>query len=157
MKPVLPVLSAVLLAGACAAPLSIYYRPGVSVSRMQTETTNCQVAALKDAPVANQVRQRPPVYFPGRQYCNAGGGCWYAPGYWVDGGIYTVDVNRDLRNQVEAQCMAKKGYRPVSLPNCSANVKAAAPPAATSTLPQISQNSCVIRYDNGSWQIVTPG
>jgi len=72
MKPVVPLLIAGLMLAACA-PLSIYYRSGVSVARMQTDQINCEVRALKDAPVANQIRQRPPVYFPGRQICHAGG------------------------------------------------------------------------------------
>ncbi|MBJ6371563.1 hypothetical protein [Sedimentitalea arenosa] len=140
---------------ACDTGLSTYYRPGVSVSRMQTETTRCEVAALKDAPVANQVRQRPPIFYPGTQYCNSAG-CYYRPGYWVDGGFYTEDVNRGLRARVLDLCMAEKGFQPVSLPACSAAVTAAAPMQATRTLPQLTSASCVIRYDDGSWQVVNP-
>lgn len=140
---------------ACDTGLSTYYRSGVSVSRMQTETTRCEVAALKDAPVANQIRQRAPIYFPGSQYCGANG-CYYRPGYWVDGGIYTVDVNSNLRARVLDMCMAQKGYQPVSLPACSAAVAKAAPPRATTTLPTLSETSCVIRYEGDAWQIVTP-
>lgn len=139
---------------ACDTSLSTYYQSGVSVSRMQTDTTRCEVQALKEAPVANQVRQRPPIYFPGSQYCGPGG-CYYRPGYWVDGGIYTVDVNADLRGRVQDLCMAQKGYQPVNLPACSVSVAAAAPPRATTTLPRLTENSCVVRYDDGSWQIVT--
>ena len=154
MKPFMP-LSGFFLALAACAPLSIYYRPGVSVSRMQTDQTNCQVSALAKAPVANQMRQRPPVYFPGQQYCTASG-CYSGPGYWVNGGYYTVDVNSDLRNRVEAQCMGAKGYQPVSLPLCSPGIKSSVAPAQTQTLPPLSEQSCSIRYDDGSWQIVTP-
>lgn len=136
-------------------PLSIYYKPGVAVSRMQTDTLNCEVKALNDAPVANQIRQRPPVYYPGRQYCS-GGNCTYRAGYWVSGGFYTVDVNASLRSRVEDQCMAQIGYQPVRLPRCSAGVAAQVPTAATRTLPQLTENSCSIINDDGTWQIVTP-
>lgn len=154
MKLLFRIIVAGLALGACG-PLTLYYRPGVSVSRMQTDTTRCEVAALKDAPVANQIRQRPPIYFPGQQYCGPKG-CVYRPGYWVDGGYYTVDVNRDLRSRVLDLCMAEKGYQPVSVPRCSPAVTAAAPQIPTRTLPALAENSCSIQYDDGTWQIVTP-
>lgn len=143
------------LALAACGPLSIYYRPGVSVARMQTDQINCEVRALKDAPVANQIRQRPPIYFPGTRYCNAGR-CYVTAGYWASGGIYTVDVNADLRGRVQDQCMAQKGYQPVSVPRCSSSVSNVAPPRQTKTLPKLTESACAIRYEDGSWQIVNP-
>lgn len=154
MKTLMRIIVAGLVVGACG-PLSLYYKPGVQVTRMQSDATRCEVEALRDAPVANQIRQRPPIYFPGNRYCT-GNGCYYNPGYWADGGLYSVDLNQDLRRRVLDMCMAKKGYQPISIPRCSANVASVAPRAATSTLPALSQTSCAIRYDDGSWQIVTP-
>jgi hypothetical protein len=153
MKPVLKIIPALLLLAACG-PMSIYYRPGVSVTRMQNDTTNCQVAALKDAPVATQIRQRPPIFFPGRNICNASGDCYVTPGYWADGGIYTVDTNQDLRNRVLDMCMAKKGYQPVTLPACPSSAKNSVPAVATTKLPTLTSKSCVIRYNDDNWQIV---
>ena len=149
-------ISGFALALAACAPLSIYYRPGVPVARMQTDTTQCEVQALREAPVANQIRQRPPIYYPGTQYCDASGACVTRPGYWVDGGFYTVDVNRDLRARVQDLCMAKKGYQPVSLPNCPVTLARSVAPDRTRILPALTEDSCAIRYDDGSWQIVTP-
>ncbi len=140
---------------ACDNSLSTYYRPGVSVNRLNTDTTRCEVKALQDAPIANQVRQRPPIYIPGQRYCTASG-CYYGPGYWVGGGYYTVDLNQGLRGRVMELCMAQKGYQPVQFPRCSSAVSKAAPATPTRTLPKISENSCAIKYDDGSWQIVTP-
>ena len=156
MKPALYMLLTGAMLTACG-PLTLFYKPGVSVTQMQDDTTRCEVEALRDAPVANQVRQRPPIYFPGQRFCNSMGQCGYTQGYWVQGSVYTVDVNRDLRARVTDMCMARKGYQPVSLPPCSQSVAAAAPAQATTRLPQIEPNSCVIRYDSGNWQIVTPG
>ncbi len=156
MKTILPALICLLTLSACG-PLSLYYREGESVARMQTETTNCQVQALKDAPVANQVRQSPPVYWPGRTYCDGRGRCYRNPGWWEPGRIYTVDVNQGLRNKVEAQCMAQKGYRPVSLPPCKQGVKSRVAPARTTTLPPLSTESCFVKFEDGSFQIITPG
>ncbi len=152
-----PALSALLLLAACATPLSIYYRPGVSVARMQTDQTRCQVSALRDAPVASQIRQRPPIYVPGRRVCDASGVCYTEPGYWVEGAIYTVDPNADLRARLETMCMAAKGYQPVSIPACPGAIAQAAAPARTRQLPTLSENSCAIRNQDGSWQIVTRG
>ena len=156
MSKTLKLLTLCALLVGCA-PLSIYYRPGVSVAQLQTDTTNCQVQALRDAPVANQIRRAPPVYYPGERVCNSEGKCLTRPGYWVDGQIYTVDVNEGLRARVETQCMAQKGYIPASIPPCSQEIANSFPPAATTTLPQLTPNSCVIRNRSGSWQIVNPG
>lgn len=143
------------LALAACAPLTLYHRPGASVARMQTDQLNCEVRALKDAPVASEIRQRPPVFFPGRQICN-GLDCFYRPGYWLDGGIYTVDVNQDLRGRVQDRCMAQSGYQPVTVALCNAAVKSAVTPGQTRTLPTLTPTACSIRYDDGSWQIVNP-
>ncbi|MEM1004092.1 MAG: hypothetical protein AAF496_10955 [Pseudomonadota bacterium] len=156
MKTLLRLLVPLMVLSACG-PLSLYYREGASVSRMQTETTQCQVAALKQAPVANQVRQGPPIYRPGRTYCDGRGRCYRDGGWWQPGQIYTVDVNQTLRNQVEAQCMAQKGYRPISLPPCRQNVKSGVPATRTTTLPPLGTESCFVRFDDGSFQIITPG
>lgn len=156
MKSNLKFLPALLLLAACG-PMSIYYRPGVSVTRMQNDTTKCEVAALKDAPVATQVRQRPPIFFPGRRICNGSGNCYMSPGYWADGGIYTIDTNQDLRNRVLDMCMTNKGYQPVSIPACPDSFRNKVLPTATTQLPTLTSNSCVIRYNDGQWQIVNRG
>ncbi|TDE38360.1 hypothetical protein [Antarcticimicrobium sediminis] len=153
MKPIAPLICVALLLATCA-PMSLYYRPGVSVARMQTDTTRCEVRALKQAPVATQIRQYPPTFVPGVRHCNAKGECWTRPGHWVDGAIYSVDVNSGLRARVMQLCMSEKGYDPVSLPICPVEVRKATPPGVTTVLPRLSKNACVIRNQDGSWQIV---
>jgi hypothetical protein len=135
-------------------PLSIYYREGVSVSRLERDTLNCEVSALKAAPVANQTIVEPPRWVAPRQVCDGNGVCHTQPGYFIPGETYIVDVNRSLRKKVEQQCMADKNYTPVKIPACSEGIKRAAPARATSTLPALSPQSCVIRYEGGSYQIV---
>jgi hypothetical protein len=153
VRPIVSVSILVVL-GACATPLEIYYKPGASVSRMQTDTTRCDVAALRDAPVANQVRQEPGYFIPGVRRCNGAGQCWTEGGYWRQGRVYTVDVNAPLRQRVTDQCMGAKGYQRTKVPACSQSVIDAAPPMATQTLPRLTPNSCVIKNEGGSWQIV---
>ena len=145
-----------LCALVACGPVSTYYKPGVSVSRLDTDRTNCQVSALSKAPVANQIRREPPVFVQGRLICNKRGQCARQPGYWIDGDIYTVDVNAGLRDQVTDMCMAEKGYEPVSIPRCSQNVVQAAQPRQTVTLPTLTASSCVIPYKDGRFQIVNP-
>lgn len=151
----IPSLLFVGLSG-CDTSLTTFYKPGVAVSRMQNDQTTCEVQALKDAPVANEVRQRAPVFYPGRQVCNSSGQCWTNPGYWVPGGFYTVDVNTDLRNRVVDMCMAGKGYEPVTIPACAPQVKSAVAPRQTTALPTLGPTTCVIKYPDKSWQIVSP-
>ncbi len=143
-----------LALGACATPLELYYKPGADVTRMQTEETKCEVAALRDAPVASQVRQDPGLYVPGYRSCNGAGNCTYYPGFWRPGRVYSVDVNAPLRLRLMDQCMAAKGYQRTQIPQCSQSVAGSIAPAATRTMPALSANSCAIRNEGGSWQIV---
>lgn len=137
--------------------LSLYHKAGVSVQRMQSDEIGCEVKALRDAPVRTVVRRTPATWIPARKICDSAGNCHTRGGYWEPGQIYTEDVNRDLRRRVEGLCMARLGYRPVTLPACSQAVRRAAPPGATTRLPRISERSCVIRdRQAGTWQIVTP-
>ncbi|MBI6629042.1 hypothetical protein [Pontibaca salina] len=150
------ILAVFALGLSACAPLSIYHRPGVSVPQMQMDRTECEVSALRDAPVATRIRQNPPIFEPPRQFCNARGDCVIRPGYWRQGAVYTEDVNLGLRSRLQNICMGKRGYQQVTLPRCSATVAAAAPRTPTRTLPALAPESCAIRYDDGSWQIVTP-
>jgi len=123
---------------------------------MQTDSLTCETKALKDAPVANEIRQSAPIFYPGGQYCN-GSNCYFRPGYWVQGNIYTVDTNRGLRQRITQSCMATQGYQLVELQLCNPSVANAAGLGQTTRLPQLSENSCAIRNKDGSFQIVEPG
>lgn len=176
----LMIFSIGMLGLAACGPLPVYYRADTAFGQQQTDELACAVKALKEAPVANEIRQRPPVYYPGGQYCS-GGNCWTRPGYWVDGGIYTVDVNEGLRSRLEQSCMAQKGYQRLELPRCSkeeiATYSTPAGPAASGTglsgsvrsgtgqssvqksgrnSPVLTQQSCVVRLKDGSTRILSP-
>lgn len=137
---------ALLLGAAACGPVPVYYRQGAEVSRLQTDELACQTQALKDAPVANEIRQRPPVFYPGRKVCH-GGNCYYHPGYWVEGGIYTVDVNKPLRRRLEQTCMAGKGYQQIALKRCTQRNAAAAPGPR---LAPLTEAACARRNRDGS-------
>lgn len=156
MKTRIATLILTLALPACA-PLTLYYKAGTPVATQQRDTTACEVLALRDAPVANQVRRTPPTYVPPRRVCNSAGACSTTGGYYLPGEVYTVDVNAPLRKRVETQCMADRGYSPTSIPACPAGVKQAAPVGTTSTLPRLTPKSCAIRNSDGSFQIVNQG
>lgn len=147
----------ILFALCACAPLSIYHRAGVSVAQMQRDTTDCEVQALRAAPVANSIRRGPARFVPGPRICDAAGTCWRGADVLIPGEIYTVDVNKGLRDRVTLQCMGDKGYAPAQVPVCPAGVRSAAPKGTTTILPPLSERSCVIRNDDGSFQIVTRG
>jgi len=148
----------VALALACLSgclPVSTYYAEGVTAAKFLRDDTDCDVKALREAPVANQTRQSPPRYIP-RRYCDANGNCYNRGGYWVPGDIYTVDVNASLRARVKGLCMSDRGYSPVELPACPRGVAEAAPPGPSPVLPRLNSNSCAIKTEGGL-RIVTRG
>ncbi|CUH62908.1 hypothetical protein TG4357_00369 [Thalassovita gelatinovora] len=147
-------LVAVMMAG--CAPLGLYYQEGAAVSRMNSDVTDCQVSALNKVPVVQELRHTPVRVVPIQQ-CDAKGKNCIRDYEIVGGDPYSVDVNKDLRKKVEAQCMAGKGYQWVELPACSSSVASAAPKQATRVLPALSDKSCAINRGDGHWQIVTPG
>jgi hypothetical protein len=146
-----------LLTVAACAPLETYYKPGASVEAVARATTTCQVDALRQVPSSTRVRQLPPRYVPGRQVCNAAGQCGVTRGYYVPGPVESYDPNDGLRRRVEGQCMADRGYAPVSIPPCPDAIARATPPGVTRTLPRLTERSCVIRNRNGTFQIVNRG
>lgn len=156
-RPFQIVVASTLFLTACA-PLETYYQPGKSVSLLGRDTTACQVSALRDVPASTQVRRTPPEYVPPVRRCDSDGKCVLVrAGYYLPGQTVTFDPNDGLRTRVERQCMADKGYAPVSIPRCPDSVANATPARATRVLPPLTEASCVIRNQDGSFQIVTRG
>lgn len=143
------------LALTACLPVKTYYREGVSVTRLDRDTLQCEVKALKAAPVANQTRVEPPQYVPPREVCDNTGKCTVRPGFFLPPETYTVDVNRSLRQRVEKQCMADRGYAPVELPACPDRVARTASTVPQSTLPRLNANSCAVRLDDGTFKVFT--
>jgi hypothetical protein len=139
---------------AACGPVSVYYKDGGSVARQKTDLLSCKVDALEKAPVANQIRQAPPYYVPGRRYCRPDGSCYYSGGFFAGGELYSVDVNAGLRRDLRRQCMALLGYRPVEVPRCGNGTVTAG--TTLSTMPTLSPQSCAVRDSSGDWQIIDP-
>ncbi|WP_299559290.1 hypothetical protein [uncultured Sulfitobacter sp.] len=141
---------------ACA-PLQTNYKPGVSVAQLNRDQTECDVRAERKVPSRVQIRRLPPEYIPGREVCRKNGKCRVIAGYWIPGETVAFDPTENLRARVGQQCMAERGYAPVSIPQCSDAVRAAAPARVTTRLPRLTDSSCVIRNSDGSFQIVNAG
>ncbi|MFW8634616.1 hypothetical protein [Cribrihabitans pelagius] len=139
-----------LLGLAACGPLPVYYRQGAEVSRLQADELACEAEALQQAPVASQIRQRPPIYRPGGRFCHHGD-CRYHSSIWVEGSYYTVDVNRPLRLRLERACMAGKGYQQLSLKRCPQGQARAAGPA----LPPLGPGNCALRTRGGTTLVGT--
>lgn len=150
---VLPALAAVLLA-ACG-PIDVYYRQGAPVQRLESDTLSCKVDALKKAPVANQLRQQPATYYPGERICRDGS-CWTRPGHWVEGRIYTVDINQNLRQRLEQSCMAAKGYQQLPIRRCTMKEASARLAYAPDRLAPLSQDACVWVSPSDELRILNP-
>ncbi|WP_293576358.1 hypothetical protein [Phaeobacter sp.] len=138
-------LFASLLGLLSCGPVPVYWQEDVSVQKRDRDLLSCEVNALKDAPVAIEQRQRPPVFRQGPVICHAGT-CARAPGYWADGAIYSVDVNKPLRSRLEQSCMAAKGYAEITLPRCARQrLDGAIRPERLSAL---SETSCAVPQTN---------
>ena len=147
-------LAAILLITGCT-PLSLYYKEGTPVQRLNSDQANCKIEALKAVPVDQRTRIIPGTESP-KTICDAAGNCHTI---WVQvtpDRIETYDANEDLRDDYATQCMGRKGYQPVRLPLCDDAVVQSTRLAPTTVLPALSANSCAIRLKTGQYQIVTP-
>ena len=142
---------------AACGSLSTYYKPGASVEVLNRQTLTCETTALREVPPSTQIRRTPPQLIRGKQTCNANGVCFTTPDRYLPGEIITYDPNDGLRRRVEQQCMADAGFTPVSIPSCPDAVARAASGEPTKILPNLNENSCVIRRKDGTFQIVTRG
>lgn len=130
-------------------PVEVYHKEGGSLARLQSDETACQVQALRQVPVNTITRITPLRTLP-QQVCDRRGHCHVV--YVEFGGeIESYDANMPLRQKVEAQCMAEKGYRQVELPLCQDS-----PATLPGTMPALSGQSCAVRTKTG-YRAQTPG
>jgi hypothetical protein len=136
-------------------PLSLFYKEGTPVQRLNSDLAECKLKGLRDIPVDQDIR-----YIPGNElpqtFCDANGLCQTV---WVQispDRIETYDANDSLRDDYVEACMGAQGYQPIRLPACNDAVIRATRLSATKVLPPLSSNSCAIRLKTGQYQIVTP-
>lgn len=140
---------------ACAPP-ALYHKPGAVPAQIESNLTDCQVAALERVPRDIRTRYIPPQYAP-YTYCDGHGYCYTRTRLVRAGYTESYDANEGLRARVIEQCMAQAGYRPVALPQCDPDRVRAAEVAAEAPQPRLDGTSCTVRLPSGAWRIVTPG
>ncbi len=136
---------AAVLAG--CGPVTVYHKPDASFAQLDRDVLECQTSALKQAPVANEIRQSPSYFRPGRRICEDGN-CYHTSGHWVPGNIYTVDVNRTLRLRLQRSCMRDRGYSEIEARRCPAGT----PRPNGDTLGRLvtpTGNECAVPVQNG--------
>ncbi len=139
--------------------LSDYYRAGVSPGKIQADKTSCQITALREVPRAMATGQTPTYTTPtytSPTYTNCYGGGYSASctttggnvsgGQTYGGQVYSYDANQELRQKVEAQCMAQNGYQYISLPLCTPEQAAGGfTPYGNRGMPEASLVLCVVK------------
>lgn len=140
----------------CGAVLSgcnytVYHQPGKTIQDRERALVHCDVKALKEAPVASEIRYTAPQ-LEERKICDNKGNC-IIDTYWSTPDPYTVDVNETLRHRIKEQCMIQRGYDKVSLPKCE-NGSAVSIPAR---MGKLGPQSCVVRSQGGTLRISDTG
>lgn len=154
------VLSVLLLSGCAAPTVPLWFQANKPHVSSLSHDLDCQVEAAQKVPVSNQTYSTPSLVTPTHLSCNPStNSCVSYGGQHIGGQINTVDVNADLRAKVIRQCMAKKGWQLVVLPNCStANYSSyLAAPDQYRAPKSVTSGSCAVLDPNTKqWVIFTP-
>lgn len=122
MRSIIFVVTAIGLSACAPTTQTVYWQDGTTQGRINQAVTQCQVEALQSVPQSVAVGTTPRYTTPVQTNCyDTGYGlqCNSTGGQTLGGQTYSYDPNSDLRNRVEAQCMANRGYSLVSLPVCT--------------------------------------
>ena len=143
-------LAAFVLVG--CSPITTFYKPGVSAARLEADSVQCSVSALRQVPVANKVVQDPPFFVPARTICNNEGRCRTLPGRFIPGQVRTVDANAPY-----AYASPANAWPRAAIP-CNRFHNAPGHPRKLCKCrrsPTLSANSCAVRDANGTLGIGT--
>ena len=127
-----------------------FYKNGATVSVLESEELDCEVAAAQRVPQNIQVKTTPTYTTPTYTTCNNIGYstfCNSTGGQIYGGQTYSVDANADLRGRAFSQCMAQKGWRSASIPPCPAGVTPEQLTVRANRLPTLSRGTCYIAKD----------
>jgi hypothetical protein len=144
----LPLCLALLLGGCIS--VDHWHKVGTTAQRSDQDFLDCRVRAVNSVPVNTQIRTTPTYTTPGKTKCSTDGKrtkCETTQPQIHGGETYSFDANADLRRDVLALCMRKKGYQLVSLPQCSRDEARLARPNARTTA--LQENSCVVETTTG--------
>ena len=137
-------------------PQMFYLRSNATPAERSSDMTYCEVAALQQVPRAMAIERTPtyttPVYTTPvstncygngySAYCTSSGGQTYG-GQTYGGDLVSYDANLDLRERVQDQCMASRGYALASLPKCKPEqVNGGRFYPASGPMPDVRQIAC---------------
>ncbi len=143
-------LAAATLA-ACVSD-TVYHAPGVSVASRDATFAQCEAQSLRQYPVRNETRFRPPTFIPATETCDAAGICTRTEGYWEPGDAYTVDINADFRRTATQGCMGANGFSRIELPFCEEGTAV----SQSTTIPTLNGGTCLLRQRGSEPLIVNP-
>lgn len=151
-----PLIAAALLLVSACSPVETWYKAGGTAGQSTADLTACRVEGVRTVPANTQIGVTPIRSTPPRTQCYGKGDkvrCHTVPGRIYGGQRYSYDANAPLRDDVVTQCMAGLGYRPVSLPACTASQKPAV--LVDRGMPPLTPDSCAVPTRGGT-VIVTP-
>ncbi|WP_425090285.1 hypothetical protein [Tropicimonas sp. S265A] len=131
-----------LALAACApAPIIVYDKQDVSVTRFSTDYSACLATAESQAPV---IIQNQTSYGATVGVGTGWSSGWYSNGTGVGLSVDTrrVDINEGRRLALMQSCMSRKGYTPKQIPGCSTDVQRQTVVLNEYRQPAITQQSC---------------
>lgn len=151
-----PFIAALLPVLTACAPVDTWHKAGESAAQLSADLTACRVQGVQTVHPNTQIGVTPIHRTPPRRQCFEKDDkvrCHTIPGKVYGGQPYTYDANASLRGDVVTQCMTGRGYRPVTLPACTAAQRPA--PLADRGMPPLTAESCAVTTRSGT-VIVTP-
>lgn len=98
-----------------------FYKSGGTFSGLDKDKVDCSIEAANRVPASVQIAQTSSYRLPTNTSCYGVGSqafCNTTGGNVIGGQVYSYDANAGLREQAGLQCLARKGYRQISLPAC---------------------------------------
>lgn len=155
-----------IVAGCQMSTTNYAYKEGATVAQKDKDSFDCDLAATQRVPTNTQVATTPtyrtPTYYTPATTncygytCTTTGGTAYG-GQVYGGQTYSYDANTSLRKEYFQKCMASKGYKIASVPNCpSGAVSADVRQSLSGKLRAPVEGSCVVGLTERSGNIVYP-
>lgn len=138
MKNRITALVSLVTLAACVTEPSVYtaaWKIGQNGAARETDITACEVESLSKVPRALTTNVTPVYRTPSNVQCTSYGystNCVDYGGQVYGGQAYTQDVNAGLRERVQWQCLARKGYTPITRPTCTVEQRKAGETARSS-------------------------
>lgn len=139
------------LAGCGPTTATIPWRDGASYDQVGFVSTQCEVLALQQVPVAMSTTVTPRYTTPANVQCTTIGNITNCHDYGSQsygGNVVTEDVNLSLRDRLMSQCLASQGIHRMTVQRCTSE-QAARVNYHSTVYPPASRVECVT--ENGAF------